>query len=660
MGSAKNAAAHSLEGGRSAGPIWNALYGVLVALLAAWIAVPLIAQDNGAQPVGFPTDWSSNHLIFTASRSVQSQTESQRDPRYGMQWMRGNLPRWREQLASDPWGIGRRPLPAPPRQSTPAPSTPTLARDWNFSQQTTTYVLRYVYPAKYTFNPIAVADCAKDYVIFGLNVPGATGQANLMGVNNLYVGSSGGCSTIASNGGSGTAPTPEVEWAYNVTQSGSTTGQIRTSVVLSADGKKVAYVLTPTAVGSSAPLQLQVLTLGAKTGTVTAPTAATCSSSVPATLFCLNLSITANHTNTYSAIYVDYATGNGYVGDDAGSLYQISNVFSSTTAPAITRTITAGTASLSPPVYDGATDTVFVGSSNGNLYGFTGATGGAITNSPLSLAASDTTHAASDGIEAAPVVDSTNHVLYAFYGTNAGSTAAQVAQVVYYDHSAGAVEFKTSATAGTPGSTSTAVAGTNLATFATTSAGMWPISDGAFSQSYFSGFDTNTSFLYACGTNSTSSPWGVSLQQFNFDSNMKLLSSGYTVSNVAASTNGAGNTLCSPLTEFYNTSGAATDWLFFSLPNEPPPARVVSYNLTGETLHGALTLSASDNVGSSAGIIVDGADTSISNASSLYFASRDATSANCTTSGTANPANTGIGSASAVICAYKLTQSGLH
>jgi hypothetical protein len=652
--------------------------------LAVWIAAPLIAQDNGAAlAVGFPTDWTHSHLVFTDGGDAQSQLDAQRDPRYGMQWMRRNLPLWRRQLAAAmngevnsaaaagagiAPGIGRIPLPAPPRKSTPAPSTPALARDWNFSQQTSNWTIRYVYPAKYTFNPIAAASCS-DFVIYGLYVAGTSSQANLIGVNNLYVGSSGGCpNPSGSNGGSGTYPTPQVEWAYNVTQSGSPTGLIPASVALSLDGTKVAYIVSPTTVGASAPLQLQVLTLGTKTGTVTAPTAATCSSSVPATLFCLTLSIAAGHGDTYSALYVDYATGNGYVGDSAGSLYKITNVFSSTTAPALAASpwpVAAGTASLSPPVYDGATDTVFVGSSNGNLYGFTGTTGGAITNSPLSLAANDNTHANSDGIEAAPVVDSTNHVLYAFYGNNSAGSAAGVAQVVYYDHTAAAVEFKTSATQGTPGSTSTAVAGTNVATFASTAAGTWPISGGAFSQSYFSGFSTTTSFLYACGSGNPSSTSGVTLQQFNFASNMQLQASGYIVADATTDTPGLASTLCSPLTEFYNTSGTPTDWLFFGTPNGIQPQNVYSFNLTSNSLHGALSLSASDAVGGSGGIIVDGADTSEgSNASSLYFAARDSSNEVCTTSGgnghTASPANTGIGSASPAICAYKLTQSGLH
>ena len=47
-----------------------------------------------------------------------------------------------------------------------------------------------MFPAKYSFDINATPNCANDYVVFGLNVAGATpGQANLVGVNNLYSGS---------------------------------------------------------------------------------------------------------------------------------------------------------------------------------------------------------------------------------------------------------------------------------------------------------------------------------------------------------------------------------------------------------------------------------------------------------------------------------------
>ena len=47
-----------------------------------------------------------------------------------------------------------------------------------------------MFPAKYSFDINATPSCTNDYVVFGLNVAGATpGQANLVGVTNLYSGS---------------------------------------------------------------------------------------------------------------------------------------------------------------------------------------------------------------------------------------------------------------------------------------------------------------------------------------------------------------------------------------------------------------------------------------------------------------------------------------
>ena len=67
-----------------------------------------------------------------------------------------------------------------------------------------------MFPAKYSFDINATPSCANDYVVFGLNVAGATpGQANLVGVKNLYSGTGGLCGA-----------NPTVNWAYN----GSTAG----------------------------------------------------------------------------------------------------------------------------------------------------------------------------------------------------------------------------------------------------------------------------------------------------------------------------------------------------------------------------------------------------------------------------------------------------
>jgi hypothetical protein len=46
-----------------------------------------------------------------------------------------------------------------------------------------------MFPAKYSFDINETPDCSNDYVVFGLNVAGATGgQANVIGLRNLYSG----------------------------------------------------------------------------------------------------------------------------------------------------------------------------------------------------------------------------------------------------------------------------------------------------------------------------------------------------------------------------------------------------------------------------------------------------------------------------------------
>jgi hypothetical protein len=610
---------------------------VISALTVGTNATVLVTGQTALQHrAGTPEDWSHHHLIFSNPGTAAQALAKGRfekwyrlvnDPRYVLQQMkRGGWPRG--------------PVLPPHRPPTP------LRRDWNFSLQTALTqggVAWLRYPAKYTFSPLAAASCASDFVIYGLNTAGGTSQANLVGVNNLYVGATGtGCPTITgppTGGGSGLAPTPQVKWAFNVAAS-----PINTSVVLSLDGTKVAYVT-----GGTSPV-LQVLTLGSGGGTVTVPVSPSTTCGDPAPSIC-SVSLTSSGTDTYSSPFVDYTDDVAYVGDDTGHLYRITGVFTGT--PALAGSpwpVSAGSTLLGPPVYDAATGTVFVGSQDGHLYGFT-SSGSPISGSPLTLAANAT---ASGGIlPAAPVVDSTNYVLYAFYGDNYAGTKAGVAQVVYTS----TPTFASSTTA------ALTAAGTNTAEFLSTSADFSYITDGAFSNSYYSSGPSATSWLYACGTNSVTDPVGVTLQQFGFSSSGILQATVHTVAQVsttltatAITTLGMG--ICSPLTEFYNTS-TSTDWLFLSVPAQVS-SNVLSYDITSEGLGGALMTpaAAASASGGASGIIVDGAD-SYANASSIYFTSQTPTYASCTTSGTASPANAGIGNVPAAVCAFKFTQSGL-
>jgi hypothetical protein len=89
-----------------------------------------------------------------------------------------------------------------------------------------------MFPAKFGFNPDATvtsANCATDYVVYGLNAAGSATQANLVGIKNLYSGTGGLCGS-----------TPTVNWAYDGTNVSG--GKILTSTVISMDGTQIAYV----------------------------------------------------------------------------------------------------------------------------------------------------------------------------------------------------------------------------------------------------------------------------------------------------------------------------------------------------------------------------------------------------------------------------------
>jgi len=173
-----------------------------------------------------------------------------------------------------------------------------------------------MFPAKYNFDINAAPDCANDYVVFGLNVAGATpGQANLVGVKNLYSGSGGICGA-----------NPTVNWAYNASTAG---GVVRTSPAVSLDGKRIVYVESTagTAIvhvlawkageGTAATVAATPTLNGACTGTVAAPTSS-CLKSV-------TFSTTA--TDTLASPWVDYQTDKAFVGGDDGKIYRISCVF---------------------------------------------------------------------------------------------------------------------------------------------------------------------------------------------------------------------------------------------------------------------------------------------------------------------------------------------
>ena len=151
-----------------------------------------------------------------------------------------------------------------------------------------------MFPAKYSFDINDTPNCTNDYVVFGLNVAGATGgQANLIGLRNLYSGTdpAGLCPGAAAT----------FYWAYNGSTAG---GSVLTSPVVSLDGTKVAYV--ESAAGSAV---FHVLKWKSGEGTsATASAAPTLNGSCNATSSCLkSVTFSAGSTATLASPWVDYS-----------------------------------------------------------------------------------------------------------------------------------------------------------------------------------------------------------------------------------------------------------------------------------------------------------------------------------------------------------------
>jgi hypothetical protein len=551
-------------------------------LLIALVALPLVGNKSlfARLPVQHPSpvapghlgivqDWSTRHLIYTQGDKVRAFLATQRDRRAFFSWMRT------VRAAQNARSF------AALRQNTATRnSASTVPRDWSVSLGGGNEAAS-MFPAKFTFNTNFTPDCTNDYVVYTLNVAGSSGQANLVGINNLYSGSSpaGIC---------GAAPT--VLFAYN-------TGIRRnpTSPTISLDGKKVAFVDA-----ALNPPQFHVLTWTAGQGTVTSPAAPTMTS----------LNLTGANSDTVSAPFIDYNTDTAYVGSDNGRLYKITGVFNGTPALAgspfpiiVSNGGTPGR--LTGPIFDINSFNVYMGSSDGNLYGFS-SDGVLILNAPLAVG----NGAARGGIVDPPIVDSFNQWVYAFSGDN-GANAVAV--------QANSVDFSVF--------TVTPIGNNNIVN----------IHAGDFNDDYFvePNNQIGTSdewFLYACGVATDGTNFPV-LYRVGFDASRNMNS---TVDATSFTLTSHASEQCSPLTDFKNTNDSV-DQLFFGLTTS---SLVEVFDISSSTAP-ALGASAPSSQGTS-GIIVDN-DSPQAQASSIYF----------TTLGNG-------GTCGGHRCAIKLTQSGLQ
>jgi hypothetical protein len=327
---------------------WIAIVVRLLGAFFLFVTAYGIAADNGttnstagtAAHLGYPHDWSSRYLVMTGNNDSAILKAGVMEPRQVY-----NLVKRRAAIQAAK--RGRRPGRNP------------MKVDWAVSLENG-FVPAGQYPALFTAD-ITKLSCNSDFVVYSLTVTAGT-QANLVGINNLYVGASPAC-----KGGP-----PWVSFAYNtVTQTG---GQITTSPAISEFGGKVAFVET-----SPAGSFFHVLLLPALTSPPSLPNGTVLSPATP--MSCVTLAspgcmttVQISTGGTPTSPWIDYAADTAYVGTDDGKLYKISPVFAGG-APAVTAdadwpvtvVVTPG-AVLTDAIVDSNGGRVFVGDSNGYLY----------------------------------------------------------------------------------------------------------------------------------------------------------------------------------------------------------------------------------------------------------------------------------------------------
>lgn len=593
-------------------------------------------QDQARpQHVGRVLDWSSHHVILSGGLVAADLDNARTEPRILYRLAERNLSRASARTSSSRFGREDRRGGRPVRR----PKAATKI-DWSIPLGAG-IVAPNMYPAKFSFDINAAPSCANDYVVFALNVAGATpGQANLLGVNNLYSGTGGSCGA-----------NPSIRFAYN----GSTAaGAVLTSPVVSLDGKRIAYVESTgtTAVfhvltwkaseGTSATAAVTPTLNGACTGTVAAPTSSCLKS--------ITLSGTAG--DTLSSPWIDYQTDKAFVGTNDGKIHRISCVFNCAlnTPPAIDWSFTlpvAGTggAAAQPngPVYDSPSGRLFVGDQLGELWVINakgaspslnagpvmiGGGGCTVTNPPgrTGTPVPCTANGGSFGIADPVIMDSSgvSQRIFAFSG-NDGTAGA----------SATVAQLKMDLTALVRVHVGQGSVGATIAN--------WNLHTGAFDDAYFGATPSN-GYLFLCGTGAANT------QPFHY----WLGFDAYPVMN--STPDGSlfrvmtPDIACSPYTEVFNPNinlrGVAGhhDLLVSALMGNTAATGLILLNdiSTGAIINGQATTVAYS--GGVSGIVADNVST-VGQASSLYFS----------TQGVVN-----VGTCNNARCAVKLTQLNLQ
>jgi hypothetical protein len=633
---------------RPIGALW-----AIVGLAAAIVALAaMIRAQNPSPRIPMASDWSHQHVIFSGSISADKAGRIQREPRYWMQLFGRNARKLVAGNSEEERGeqdFSEREQPRRRRLER------TFDRDWGQSLGaggSTGVPLSGgswwpVYPAKFSFDINAAPDCTRDYVVFPTNLTGVTGgQASVVAYNQLYAGA-GAPFCGATN--------PAVDWSYNTNFDAAgtaTTGTVQTSPVLSADGAKLAFVETRSAVNGGAILHLLKWQAGdgGAINSAAAPTIATVwtvdgrPGHCPAGGSCMiSIVLNGSQPDTAASPFYDYQRDVIYLGDDNGVLHKIVNAFglSGSTPSEVVGgnwpiTIDPSTM-LDSPTLDSVSGNVFIADSSNRLSyvleTFSTA-GSCATGSPPCLGSTNISfpvHVITDG----PIVDSATGKVFVFLGNSGASSSAVVQSDITLSAS-----VVVSLGAGTG----------------------HHIHAGAFDNTYLTG-NGSVGLLYMCGSSANSTP---TIKRIGFTNSGRVPSSPFA--NPVGTMNAAldavtlavatGSAECSPVTELFNANAPAGtgDQIFFGVQSLGKGANcggagcVMSINVTGTPTVLAIANSIPEINGPS-GIIVDNqANTTLfPQASSLYFSSQGNS-----TAGVPCGTLTGVG------CAVKVTQAGLN
>ena len=455
------------------------------------------------------------------------------------------------------------------------------------------------------------------------------GQPNIVAFNNLYSGGTSGAPTGLC--GSRTVVSGDDRssatalWSYDINAAG---GLVATSPALSIDGTKIAFVETVAATSShfhvlawhsgdglditasNAQNVLDPATISSFTGLV-APAAGSGTAS--------DL-VLGSTSDTLSSPFVDYNKDVAYVGNDAGVLFRIKDVFCPTVplidascaggsppAPSLditwnlTGSVTIGgtctgvLGKLTGAVVDFSTGNVFVGCANGNLYGFT-SSGAPLT--PAFVAVGDTSATVGGGIVDPPLIDVVNGFAYAVSGSSGGASVLVQAKTDFSSNR--------SATLG--------------------NGAQHPLHAPSFNDAYFSSGTIANWLIYDWAVNGAGN---ITLYGVSFAAG-HVMTTGPAANSFTVG--GSSSVELSPTTEFMN----GTDQLFVS-------GRInVSPNFIEENINafpGSITTSTAEGTGTS-GMVVDNSNGG-AQASSIYFGVLGAAAPNGNS-------------------AVKLTQSGLN